>query len=264
MTCTHRSRTMALADGELGWLRRHVARRHLRDCAGCRAYLGELTHASSALRAGAPIAPLPAELRARIGAALDVEDARDRAQGIAAGSRPRDTPFRRGFLTGALTASLVAAAGLMVIVFGLPNQAAGLVDDHLTAVESNHLYDIPSSDRHTVRPWLARHSDVSPFVPDLTDRGFALLGGRIAHLGDRRIAVATYQVRQHAISVYAWPHAFIPWARTVDRRGVRSFCWTSFGLDYCAISDVQVATLAEFVATLRAADEREHARPGLD
>ncbi len=67
-----------------------------------------------------------------------------------------------------------------------------------------HLIDVVSTDKHTVKPWFAGHADVSPAVADFEPQGYKLIGGRADYLDHQRAAVVVYQHGAHVINVFSW------------------------------------------------------------
>ena len=115
-----------------------------------------------------------------------------------------------------------------------------------------HLFDVRSSDQHTVKPWFLGKLDFSPPVEDLSSIGFSLVGGRLDHVGGQPVAALVYQRRLHPISVYIWPAA----DRTAasDTRSIRGFQvrhWIRNGMSFWAVSDLNDAELSEFVRALQ-------------
>lgn len=112
--------------------------------------------------------------------------------------------------------------------------------------------DVPSSDRHTVKPWFNGRLDYAPPVADLSASGFTLAGGRLDFVGQRRIAVLVYRYRQHVIDVYVWPAAeggpTAPYA-TVSR-GYALDRWDAAGMTWWAVTDAEPAALAAFRTAL--------------
>ena len=58
--------------------------------------------------------------------------------------------------------------------------AERLVSDFARSQIAGQPFDVASSDRHTVKPWLAGRTTISAEIVDLAQEGFALEGGRIA------------------------------------------------------------------------------------
>jgi anti-sigma factor RsiW len=57
----------------------------------------------------------------------------------------------------------------------------------------DHLIDMVSTDKHTVKPWFAGHTDVSPVVADFDSQGYRPIGGRADYFDHQRAAVVVYQ-----------------------------------------------------------------------
>ena len=268
MSCENKGPLIhALADGELDLVHASEVESHIAQCADCGAtYAGILAMKQ---RLGQPGLRMraPAALVERIEATLPASPARDvalssarsddRVVSLAAArekSRTKSWVLRaQGALGGALGGVAVAAAvALFLVRAGSGDEIArGLVDSHLRSLAGEHLYDVVSTDQHTVKPWFAGKLDITPPVPDLALKGFTLVGGRLDYVGGRAAAVVVYRRRIHVINVYVWRGTDIQPPR-LDVSCYFLHHWTKDGLTFWAVSDLNEPELTEFVADYRA------------
>jgi anti-sigma factor RsiW len=220
-------------DGELDAAATAALAAHVQDCPGCAALQAELAGLSRRLRA-LPREQAPARLRAMLAPP-------------AAPARGRQ--WRWPVMSFAAGAALAACVALLLPQRGADRLAADLVADHIRALQPGHLLDVPSSDHHTVRPWFEGRIDFAPPVPDLSAQGFVLEGGRLDVAAGRTVAVLVYRHGKHAINVFVWPGA--PATGSVARAGFTLWQWSQGGLGFHAVSDLDVAEFARFVALWR-------------
>jgi anti-sigma factor RsiW len=155
----------------------------------------------------------------------------------------------------AIAASVLLAASLTWNISMLrsrvdPRQvlAADIVSAHIRSLTGTHLLDVPSSDHHTVKPWFNGKLDFSPVVKDVD--GFPLLGGRIEYLDGHPAAALVYGRRNHMINLLTWPSE--PAAAVEEtRNGYHVENWSSDGMTFWAVSDLNEGELREFVRLFR-------------
>jgi len=125
--------------------------------------------------------------------------------------------------------------------------ARDVVASHIRSLMAQHLTDVPSSDRHTVKPWFAGKVPFAITVPDFKTQGFALEGGRLDYVSGRVVAALVYRRRQHVINVFVWPLAPAdqPQNGTHAQAGYDAIAWTAHGQQHWAVSDVNGADLQE-------------------
>jgi anti-sigma factor RsiW len=248
MPCTEALRTQEYFDGELDASAAVAVERHLETCADCATLLADLEATRTLIREQAPYHRADDALRKRIADKLRRED----------GDRPRVPWFVVGnwrFLSGAASGSAATALAAALVVFAvLPPPSSLLVGDvmnaHLRSMMSDHLVDVVSSDRHTVKPWFAGHTDVSPPAVDFADQGYKLIGGRADYVDGHRAAVVVYRHGAHVINIFSWTSDSEKLPATASRNGYRFVFWRHGNLNFGAVSDTgpdELLTLVRLV-----------------
>ena len=130
-----------------------------------------------------------------------------------------------------------------------------IVSSHARSLLSSRVVDVPSSDRHTVKPWFNGKIDYSPPVHDLTAEGFPLVGGRMDYLDHRPAAALVYHRHQHTINLFVAPataddKGSAP--HTQSRLGFHVVHWVHDGMAFWAVSDTDVGELEKFQAAILA------------
>jgi anti-sigma factor RsiW len=244
----------AHADGEVDALRNYSIKKHLLGCAGCAARYQSLLDLRARIRAEVPYFVASPALRARVRATVGAVRASVPPQ-----SRPTSDRWR--WLTGGVLAGCTASVfawmlGTTVLAWRANEDfAVAAVATHVRATLSDHLIEVASSDRHTVKPWLSARLDYSPPVQDLANEGFALIGGRLDYLERRPVATLVYRYRQHTIDVFVRPetsHAPMSALRAV--RGFNVARASGPSMDWLAVSDAEPAVLSAFVERLARED----------
>lgn len=235
-------------DGELGAAAAAGVVAHMAGCAACAALHGRLLALSGEVR-GIERVGAPEGLRAGV---LDE---------VRRGSRARRSSWfgagwfevGRGWSFGAglAVAGLVAVLWMPRLEGGRADVVGELVAGHVRALQPGHLFDVASSDRHTVKPWFDGRLDFAPPVPDLAGAGFALLGGRLDYLEGRAVAALAYGRRQHVIDVFVWPNAAGGEAMEGSRNGYNYVRWRTGEMTVWALSDLDMRELREFSAAWR-------------
>ena len=235
-------------DGELDLVRSLEIEAHLKDCQMCAQAYDELRSLQSAVSATALRFEPPAALRNRIRSALRDE------------SKVTNRSFRlsrRWMIPAVSFAALVIIAWVLIALLSRPStsdlMAQEIVSSHVRSLMEKHLTDVPSSDQHTVKPWFDGRLDFSPPVKDLAAAGFNLVGGRLDYIGNRPVAALVYQHRQHYINVFVWPStaASDVSGKALVRQGYNLINWSNAGMNYWAISDLNLADLQQFVQLLQ-------------
>ena len=235
-----------LVDNEVDPEQAYRIETHVGDCPRCATELRlhrvlRETMASADLRFEAPPG-LRTRIKARLPASTDAP------------------PYRRTLFKGFAFGSALsaAAAALLMIAVTRPDQDQVIVSDvvsaHLRSLQANHLTDVQPGDQHGVRPWLGNRLGVAPPVPDLSQQGFNLVGGRIDYVLGKPVAAIVYRRSGHLINLFVAQGAEAERsARVATMQGVNVDLWSEKGLNLCAVGDVSAEELEDFRRTFEAA-----------
>lgn len=243
LSCPDRALALhALVDGELDALGGLEIEGHLRVCGSCRAELARIEAVRAAMATGSLRHELPASLGQSINAIAGASP-----RSVAPSIEPRSRVS--AWLGGGVLGALAAAVLLAVAVPGFTERglANALVDGQIRSLQGGHLVDVPSSDRHTVKPWFNGRIDYAPPVIDLADDGFPLVGGRLDVIQRESVAVLVYRRRAHTINLYIRPVRGPEGFGGVQRRsGFNLVQWSAEGLEFWAVSDLESDQLRQF------------------
>jgi anti-sigma factor RsiW len=234
-------------DGELDLASSLEVEQHMQQCQVCASTYSKQATLRSALKSSSLYYPAPDKLRKRIRSSLGQE----------ARSEPRPRAFGwHWLLSGA------AFAFVLLTAFAIWRAAPGylrtsgdallaqeIVSNHVRSLQlENHRIDVISEDPHTVKPWFDGKLDFAPPVKDFSSQGFPLIGGRLEYLNNRTVAALIYQRQKHYINLFIWPAEQNNSAGevTVQRQGYILIHWTSSGMNYWVISDLNGGELHEF------------------
>jgi anti-sigma factor RsiW len=237
MQCPDSLRVQAHFDGEADAVTAADIERHMERCPECRRLHQGLEQLRTALRRDLPHTQIPPALRARVMRALDEQSS------IGTPQRPdrptwRTRPFWMGATSGLGMAAVAATVAFLLLSPQLTTPVVDeVLDAHVNSLLSTHLIDVVSTDQHTVKPWFAGHTDVSPLVADFEPQGYKLIGGRVDYLEHQRAAVVVYRHGAHVINVFSWAATQGSLPGKLTRNGYHFVSWKVGDLQYCAVSD---------------------------
>jgi anti-sigma factor RsiW len=239
--------------------------RHIADCPACTRELERQSLLQDALRRAKPALAsgdaLPDALRMRVLASLPMAMP-EQPVAVSPSVRSLVSPMP---LRGWRVAPVALAASLLLLLGGgagvawqrQASEIAALtteaVSDHLRSLQPQHLTDVLTSDRHTVKPWFDGKLDFSPQVRDLGATGFVLVGGRLDVLHGRRVAAIVYRLRQHPINLFQWPDAgadSTPISADAGD-GYTVTRWSQDGMAYWAVSTLDRTEMDAFATAFR-------------
>jgi anti-sigma factor RsiW len=252
-------------DGELDPLTSRKVEHHLRDCRKCEQRFEADMALAQAISRGTAYYKAPAELRQRVQSSLRDEIG---TEAVHATRRPNQAlvgnqqPSRRSFgfeppwnwlaLAAAIVLAAIIASNWLPVSHrrGSPDQflATQLIASHVRSLMADHLTDVASSDQHTVKPWLDEKLDFAAPVPDLSSKGFPLIGGRLDYLDNHPVAALIYQRRKHYINLFIWPATRVASKaeKTMAHQGYHLLHWIDADFNYWAVSDVSASDLQTF------------------
>jgi anti-sigma factor RsiW len=235
-------------DGELDVVQSLEIVEHLSHCDPCDQSRAQIQGLSKVLGQAELRFTAPAALKERVQAALIPSE------------RPKvASAWQRWVALTVVAATLLAAVAFGVGRsgwFGKPSQqllASEVTAAHLRSLQAEHLVDVRSSDRHTVKPFFSGKVDFAAPVVDLSDHGFGLVGGRLDVLEVHPVAAYVYQKRKHIINVFVWPTSEATKSATEEltSRGYSLLHWTGNGRVCWVISDLNPTELRDFAADFR-------------
>jgi|APFre7841882630_1041343.scaffolds.fasta_scaffold42119_2 anti-sigma factor RsiW len=263
----HDDRTLlihAALDGELDAAGAIEMERMLAADPELSAEYARLVALRNSVRRHAPRDAAPQSLKMRILASLDEDGAPQRQRATPKISRDLG---RWRELAAAIAATVVITLGAqhLIVATNAPDPSLqSIVAAHMRSQISGQPVDVASSDRHTVKPWLASKLPAAAVVVDLASEGFPLLGGRVDIIEGAAEPTLVYKRREHFISVTELPsnkggRPNIPQRRSLQ--GYPAVVWSDGDHAYVAVSDLAPPELDAFVAAFRSAASKDMGEP---
>jgi anti-sigma factor RsiW len=240
----------AFLDGELELADQLEMEERLRNDPALRSQVDDARQLRAALRENADYHQAPASLRARLAAAGVApspipSSSASSARAPSTGSTVSET-VRRWLAWRPLAVSL-GFAGILAVAVNLAWMQSAkddrLSDDviasHVRSTLGQHLVDVSSAEKHTVKPFLSSKLGFSPPVDELGVPGSSFVGGRVDYLDGRPVAALVYRQGPHIVNSFVWPVASADTKPSLsEARGFRMAHWVERGMSHWVISDV--------------------------
>jgi anti-sigma factor RsiW len=171
--------------------------------------------------------------------------------------RPR---WQRWFAQAAAMAGVAFVTWAATMGYLRPGEDERRADEilagHVGATLGKRLFEVASSDQHTVKPWLSARLAFSPPVADLAAQGFELLGARVERIAGQPVAALVYKRHQHLIDAYVWPARGHAADLALKRDGFNIARFAAGNMEFWLISDLnrnELDDLARLLALQAAA-----------
>ena len=250
MTCAETQTLIhGYSDGELDLTKCLEIEQHLETCPACAQAHADIQSVRAAVQNSSLYFETPTGLAKRVQRSLP--------EASHARRTPGSSPRRLLALAASLALATAVGWGLLRMLSARSGEAfltQELVASHVRSqMLPSHRFDVASADPHTVKPWFEGKLDFSPPVKDLAGQGFPLIGGRLDYLRNRAVAALVYQRRKHTINLFIWPSS--PGDPTAPKKATRQGFhireWTSSGMTFSAVSDLNEGELQEFVLLIQ-------------
>ena len=155
--------------------------------------------------------------------------------------------------------AIAAAAAAAVVLVAMPRRNA-LVEEavaaHARSLQIDHALDVEASDQHVVKPWFEGKVGFAVPARDYASEGYALAGGRLDYLEGRPAAALVYRHGKHLLNLFvvdAEGDRDAPPKRDT-LRGFGCWRWTSAGLRYLLVGDVEEAQMGALARRMAGID----------
>jgi anti-sigma factor RsiW len=239
----------AYVDGELDAASTMELETQIRESPALQQEFERLSALQSLIRNRASRFDAPSHLAARVFAALPETKSARTVKTVPS--------WWRSLAMGATTAAVALLLWTIVPTFNRLNPDTGTREEvlaaHVRSLMADHLTDLTSGERHTVKPWLSSRLDFAPPVEDLAGEGFSLVGGRLDYLGGRPVAALVYRYRQHIINVFVWPSSKNRESPVQNwtLRGYNIMRFDARGMSFWAVSDLNSRDLQKLAGLLQ-------------